>query len=389
MTSVPGPTSESAEAAVIASHKFTNFDYVRLVAAASVIFSHSFTIAEDSEKNEPLARLLGTDNITAIYGVCVFFIVSGFLITMSAVNSRSVIQYAASRILRIYPAFLMCQLLTALILGAMFSSIGPAAYVKSLYALKYTYHHVFDIANAWEIPTVRFYVDARRTGEGLNGSLWTIQQELFCYLVIGCLLLGRVLNWRIVLLVLALSSPYAVPWNRNNADTLMTLIDYRIDEDRVYDYLWVGQSFFIGSLIYFFWRRRKDLPAWPLWGCAAVLGWAIYRQHYYDLFPFYAAYPILYFATRRRGLPSLHKFGDISYGLYLYGWPVEQTVRGLWGPGVAWWQVFIVSLLGASTAGYLSWHLLEKHALALKRYFRPEYMAAGWRHGRAMIGKGQ
>lgn len=349
-----------------------NFDYLRLLAASSVIFSHSFTIAQGTEENEPFVRLMGPDNIMAIYGVCVFFVMSGFLITMSAANSRSIVSYTASRVLRIYPALVACQLLTALILGAAFSTIGALAYIKGLDWLRYAYHYSIDMAMSWDIPTVVFYQDPRGTGLGLNGSLWTIQQELFCYVIIGILLLTRMLRWPVVLGIVLLSLPYLVPWNRDNVDVLMDLINWSIDDARVYDYFWVGPSFFVASLIYFFWARTKSLPAWPLAICGAVFLYALYREHYYDLFPLYAAYPLLWIATNQKyRLPSLKKFGDISYGVYLYGWPMQQAVRGWWGESITWWQLFLLSLTLSALAGYASWHLLEKPMLGLKRYFRP------------------
>lgn len=352
-------------------HDFANFDYLRLVAAAMVIFSHSFTVAQGHERNEPLVRLLGPDNILAIYGVCIFFVISGFLITMSAARSPTLLNYAAARILRIYPALIACQLLMALILGAIFSSVGPIAFVKGLEWARYAYWYSIDVAMSWDIPTVVFFDAPDGAGAGLNGSLWTIQQELFCYVVIGLLRAARLLRWYVVLGVFVLSFPSSlIPWSRNDVEVIMAAIDWRIEDARVYDYFWVGSSFFMGSLIHFLWAKFGRLRAWPMALCAIVLAYAVYRGRVYDLFPLYAAYPLLWFATSRRlALPSLKKFGDISYGVYLYGWPMQMLVRGLWGPGISWWMLFILSLLAACLCGYLSWHLLEKRMLRLKRFF--------------------
>lgn len=363
---------DSLHASPHSAPEFTNFDYLRLIAASSVIFSHSFTIAQGTEANEPFVRLMGPDNIIAIYGVCVFFMISGFLITMSAVNSRTIIEYVASRLLRIYPAMVACQTVTALVLGAMFSTIGALAYIRGLDWLRYAYYYSIDVAMSWDIPTVIFYYDPKGTGLGLNGALWTIQQELFCYVLIGCLRALGILRWWSVLTLLLVSLPYLMPWSRNNVDVIMDAINWSIDDTRVYDYFWVGPSFFAGACIFFWWNRERRLPEWPLLPSLGLFIYAVYRQHYYDLFPLYFTYPLLYLATTDRiRMPSLKRFGDISYGVYLYGWPMQMMIRGLWGAGITWWQLYILAQIAAGICGYASWHLLERPMLSLKRYFRP------------------
>ena len=100
-----------------------------------------------------------------------------------------------------------------------------------------------------------------------------------------------------------------------------------------------------------------------------VLVAAVATNHAYDLFPIYGAYPLLMLATARRFcLPDLKRFGDVSYGMYLYGWPVQQTFVALAGGvgAISWHALFAVSTLAAGVMGYASWHLLEKRALQWK-----------------------
>lgn len=114
-----------------------NFDYVRLIAASAVLFSHSFTIADGSDANEPLVRLLGEGEIMGIYAVCIFFIISGFLVTKSAFERRSVIAFAGSRILRVFPGLFVCQLVTATVLGIFFTSLPKMEFLTQLWPLRY------------------------------------------------------------------------------------------------------------------------------------------------------------------------------------------------------------------------------------------------------------
>jgi peptidoglycan/LPS O-acetylase OafA/YrhL len=59
------------------------------------------------------------------------------------------------------------------------------------------------------------------------------------------------------------------------------------------------------------------------------------------------------------------RFGDLSYGLYIYGWPVEQTVLYL-RPDASWLELFLLAYPATAAVAFLSWHLVEKRALRLK-----------------------
>jgi peptidoglycan/LPS O-acetylase OafA/YrhL len=60
------------------------------------------------------------------------------------------------------------------------------------------------------------------------------------------------------------------------------------------------------------------------------------------------------------------RFGDLSYGLYIYGWPVEQTLLYASGGKLAWWQLFPLALAITGVIALASWHLVEKPALRRK-----------------------
>src|SRR5215813_10519794 len=80
-----------------------NFDALRLVAAASVVFSHSFLIADGTQDHEPLIWLTGNQSILGLVGVFVFFAISGFLVTQSFEETGDAWRFLAKRALRIFP----------------------------------------------------------------------------------------------------------------------------------------------------------------------------------------------------------------------------------------------------------------------------------------------
>ena len=324
-----------------------NFDYIRLAAATAVIFSHSFLIADGHMENEPLARW-------GLYGVLVFFTISGYLITRSAHQGNSLASYCRSRALRIYPALIACAAFCAFVLGSIYTSLPLADYWASGMPLHYVAGTTAMPRNGWSIPTVIFYPGGGFLAEGMNGSLWSIPQQMFCYVIVGVLLAARLLHRFVAVGIAVLSlcfifMPYPA-WPR-----VLT------------DFMLVSPSFAIGAAIYFI-SGGKTLPAWPLLACLLIglIGFA-YKLDV-RLFPLYGSYPVLWLACgNSMKLPSLKTFGDISYGVYLYGWPMQQVTRSFYDAHPPWWVVFMFGLTLAALAGYISWHLIEKRVLRLKR----------------------
>jgi len=105
-----------------------NFDALRLIAALSVVFSHSFLVAEGSEANEPFVRLTGNQCILGLVGVFVFFIISGYLVTESWCRSPMPGRFALRRALRIYPGLVVNVALCAFVMGPLITSLPWPAY---------------------------------------------------------------------------------------------------------------------------------------------------------------------------------------------------------------------------------------------------------------------
>jgi peptidoglycan/LPS O-acetylase OafA/YrhL len=85
------------------------------------------------------------------------------------------------------------------------------------------------------------------------------------------------------------------------------------------------------------------------------------------LFPIFGSYLVIYlaFAPWLKPLPAA-RFGDLSYGLYIYGWPIEQAIVWLNGGAMSWWALFAIALPVTAVFAFISWHLVEKRALRFK-----------------------
>jgi peptidoglycan/LPS O-acetylase OafA/YrhL len=123
-------------------------------------------------------------------------------------------------------------------------------------------------------------------------------------------------------------------------------------------------GFFGSGMVVFFLRDRLAFD-WRgvLLAITALILFGLTRQ-FIMLFPLAGAYLAIWFARRYEPWLDYSRYcGDLSYGLYIYGWPSEQLVMWLSGGRAAWWQVFLGSLAIALPLAWLSWHGVEKWAL--------------------------
>ncbi|ANL33706.1 MULTISPECIES: acyltransferase family protein [Rhizobium] len=335
---------------------YPNFNMVRLIAASMVIFSHAFLISEKTSANEPFMRLLGEGNNLGKFGVYVFFITSGFLVTQSA-QFGSVGAFLWRRALRIYPALVVCTLLSVYVLGPLFSPLGISGYLLSSFHLRTTVYSVLNPNYGMELPNVQFYDSAISwLATFINGSLWTISQEIFCYLILAGLMAIGLLRAPFVAITLAVGVTWALFFDDPWPDTKL-----------ITDFTFIAPYFFGGSLLWFVMEKwRPNIVLALIFVALGVLFHVFWPKYLYG--PMLFAVPLVSIATSPTiRLPTLERVGDVSYGTYLYGWPVEQVVNHALGQYSTPWTVFALSLPTSLLFGWLSWHLLEKRALRLKR----------------------
>jgi peptidoglycan/LPS O-acetylase OafA/YrhL len=339
-----------------------NFDALRVLAAVSVIFSHSFLIADGNENHEPLILLTGRQSILGLAGVFVFFAISGFLVTQSYQETRSPLRYLAKRALRIFPGLLLALVLSAFVLAPLVTALPLGAYLHRAEPYRYVLHNMMLSVAVHELPGTMF-VD-NPVGLEVNGSLWTLRYEFMMYLMVMALgIMGCLRLWA-ALALLALG---------------MACVQFPY-----FDFLggwgWLLSFFAIGMVL-------QQLRGTKIFdgriALAALVGLALTIKFggFIVFFPLFGCYLALWLALNPR-LPVIPaaRFGDLSYGLYIYGWPSEQAVIYFLGGHAAWWQVCGLALPLAAALAFLSWHLIEAPALRLKprgrRVAQPELPAA-------------
>lgn len=335
-----------------------NFDLLRLVAAISVIFSHSFLIAEGTQNNEPLIRLTGNQAILGLTGVFVFFAISGFLVTQSFEHTASPLHYLAKRALRIFPGLFVATLVSAFVLGPLVTDLPLAPYLSRAEPYEYVVGNTLLDQSVHQLPGVWFADNP--TGVEINGSLWTLRSEFMMYLMVLALGVCRLLTVRTAAVLLAFG---------------MASLHFNM-LDELEKWGWVFQllsswgwlvAFFAAGMILYKLRHSRIFDGRIALLALAGLALSIPLRQFILLFPIFGCYLALWLALNPY-LPVIPaaRFGDLSYGLYIYGWPAEQLVMWLSGGRATWWQVFLIALPATAVLAFLSWHLVERPMLRLK-----------------------
>jgi peptidoglycan/LPS O-acetylase OafA/YrhL len=330
----------------IARHN--NFDALRLLAAVSVIFSHSFLIAEGTQKNEWLIRLTGNQSIFGLTGVFVFFAISGFLVTQSFEETKDPLRFLAKRALRIFPGLFVAALLSAFVLAPFVTTLEPGAYFSRPEPYRYVIGNTLLDPTAHELPGVMFVNNL--VGLEINGSMWTLRVEFMMYLMVLGLGVTRLLTLPMALLLLALG--------------LACLRFHALDVLGGWGWL---LGFFAAGMVLYKLRATRIFDGRVALLALAGLVLSVPLREFIPLFPLFGCYLALWLALNP-ALPVIPaaRFGDLSYGLYIYGWPVEQAVVWLLGGRALWWQVFAIALPLTAAIAFLSWHLIERPALRRK-----------------------
>jgi peptidoglycan/LPS O-acetylase OafA/YrhL len=281
--------------------------------------------------------------------VFVFFAISGFLVTQSFEQTQGPMRYLVKRCLRIFPGYIVVLVLTAFALGPLVTTLPVAEYFRRPEPYWYVLDNAVFNINLHELPGVLFVDNA--VGLEVNGSLWSLGYEFEMYLMVLALGVLRLIRLRVCVALLALGMACI------HFDALSFLGGWG----------WMLGFFAAGMAIY----KMRDLrifhPNIALFAALGLILSGVYQGAFIQLFPIFGCYLALYLALHPR-LPVIPaaRFGDLSYGLYIYGWPSQQTVIWLMHGHAQWWQVFVLSSLLAGTLAFLSWHLIEKRALRLK-----------------------
>jgi peptidoglycan/LPS O-acetylase OafA/YrhL len=326
-----------------------NFLLLRVLAAAAVIYGHGYAIVAHRGPPE-VFTWIGWGVYSGTIAVDMFFLTSGFLVTGSFLRRHNVLDFAWARTLRLLPAYALCLVGCAFVLGAFYTALPLVDYLKDPATRGYVLTNLhFNLNMAWELPGV-FTDNPRRST--INGSIWTLPAEVRMYLWValvgGLGILSRRAYCNILLaglFVLGLVAP-----------------DYLVMVP-LQAFVRLAGFFALGVFCYI---NRDVVPAsgWLALALAAVT-WLLRKTPLYSFaFGLAEAAFVFWFAYRTRW-HGYNRFGDYSYGIYLWGFPAQQVIAHHF-PTAAPLTNAALSLPLATALAVVSWHLVEKPALSLK-----------------------
>lgn len=291
--------------------------------------------------------------------VAAFFALSGFLVTGSALRLRNIKPFLGFRILRIFPALAVETLLSAVLLGAVVTTLSPAAYFSDPLLWRYLGNTIGYISLI--LPGV---FTANPVPNIVNVNLWTLPGEFYCYAIMGVLMLaGIIYKKSLFLVVFALASVGLM------LSELLSFVDFRSNTTH-FTTATIVFYFFIGCLFFTLADKiRINFPSF--FACAA----AYYLLTLFHISDFFASFALVY-CTLFVGVQAFPLFdkiaaGDYSYGIYLYGFPVQQSVMHFIPSINTGVIVFLISFPITLGFAIVSWNLIEKPALKLKKYLQP------------------
>jgi len=325
-----------------------NFTVLRLLLATFVIVSHSPEVLSGNHASEPLIAL-GSCMTIGELAVAGFFAISGMLIVQSWNRSPRLISYMAKRMLRIYPAFVLASLFCIVVVGPLathssyFASLNPSRLIFSTLYLEEP-----------ELPELF----SGRPYQNVNGPMWTIAYEFRCYLLVAALgVAGLSCRW-FWLFILVTSCILVLTPSFDSAYFSRT---YRF-VGRPYQFVLLLIPFCSGACICFFQPRVRAI--WTLIAIVGVVcGLACCDKPIAYIVAgvllSYIFYCLAYLYIVKVRIP------DVSYGVYLYAWPIQQLIANEY-PAINPLLLTFSTIPITFAFGAISWYGLEQRFLRWK-----------------------
>ncbi|AJY13321.1 acyltransferase [Burkholderia dolosa] len=323
------------------------FTALRLLAAYAVIVTHSYVVLG---LPHDWLQIHGFPQFSEL-GVSTFFAISGYLVCQSLQRNANPLAYLRNRALRIFPGLLVLLLLTVFVAGPIMTRTWFPGWLD----------YLANLTLFWPVPTLPHFF-ASNPVPVVNGSLWTLALEVLCYLMLLGVSWAGALNWRGTLLMLA-AFYAAFMGNMLWADgTMFGVSTFQLA--RLGVFFWGGAFLATVTLprSWVLWAVCVLLALLPFYVFAASADWKIKAYAFNLLLPFI----VIFAAERLPKLAFLNRF-DISYGVYIYAFLVQQMLVWWFGTGVAPTTLSLLTVAMVTPIATASWFFVEKPALSLKK----------------------
>jgi len=338
--------------------RHNNFNILRLIFASTVIISHSYPLTN----NEEIFSVITSNQIDlGVLSVNVFFIISGYLIFNSLLKSKSVYNYVWKRFLRLYPGLmvnLIIALLVVLIVNTssnIFAQLDFYTYLPKNLTLFGIQHKIKNVFEQNPYPK-----------EAINGSLWTLSYEFTMYILIIPFIFLKKANKNITLILLLTVFMFAFYFNLFRPSFLKNSFNIINLDSRSFYRL---SLFFISGSIMNFIKLDKLKSNKVIIAITFILLISLYGNVYKYISPVLLSFLIILIGLSYNKFlwNFTEKLGDISYGVYIYGFLIQQILMNYFKLEPLYLMFF--SMILTYMIAFVSWNYVEKKALEYKNYF--------------------
>ncbi|MVV47012.1 acyltransferase [Pseudomonas sp. PB120] len=335
-----------------------NADLLRLVAACAVIWGHAYALVPGPVTTEPIRGLLGFDYSGSL-AVEFFFFLSGILVTNSWLTNSSPLSFILARFFRVFPAVLVSAVACVFLLGPMLTTLPLNSYFadSSVFAAIFRHPYV-----EYSLPGVFEHTNNPLT----NGSIWTIRYELIMYAMLLAAGLCGVFRHKIfatVVLVAILVISIVLPDEVEVIGLMNVDIGGRLP------------AFFAFGALLALYKDQASINFSIV--CGLILFAWICRHGPAFQFVFYPAFLMtaLWLMTTAP-IKALRLPGDFSYGVYVFGWPIQKAVVAVF-PAFSIHENQAVSIAAALALASISWYVVEKPCIRFGRQLSQYFAAYG------------
>ena len=328
-----------------------NLHFLRFVAAILVIMSHSFVLSTGDFEKEWFYRGSGGQITMGAFAVAIFFLYSGFLIARSFSKKPTVKEFLMGRCIRIFPVLIVTVMLSIGVLGPLFTGFSLKEYFSNAQTYKYMLNSIFLLQH--NLPGV---FEQNVYAATINGALWTLPVEFFCYILCLVLyktgLLQKEKMWITIPIVIGGSIGICIVASKTGIEMLTTIlfpmicfymgILYEVYKEMII----LDSKIFVASIV--------------LFGIASVCGFLKVG------FVLFLNYSLIYFAFGCKDMcKRVWKSGNWSYAMYLCGFPIQQAIISIYGGEMNPYMNILISIPIIIVVSIILYGFVEKKVTEL------------------------
>ena len=341
----------------IRDHRYNNFTFVRLLASLAVLLSHSFEVFSDH--SDPVAKATRSLITAGHLGLCIFFFLSGLLVTQSLRKSADWKNFLWRRFIRLYPAACLVILSCAFILGPLLTTEDGKDYFSSPEFYQFLANCLL-IRIHFTLPGVWAHAPG---GSSLISPFWSIALELKLYIGLLAFWLLKIPGKRILALTgVTVAFLFNLAFFHETRAIFSKLFPLSFNP---YPYT-VLTPLFVAGVLCNLYQDRIRIKKVLLLEIIILAIISVYCKSTTVLT--FIVIPAFVLCLATQGVSWIKKVtppADLSYGIYLFGGPVGRVVTLYAHPASAWLNFFL-SLLSVLPFAALSWYCVEKKMLSFK-----------------------